>query len=96
MSDVSSHGIETSWPQVWLECVTHVPGPLRQDSCRLPLDFGPAGRGSDDDVTRPFSLAYKQKMLGRLTGKDAVSARQLVSGDRSPPTNALAVAAGRV
>lgn len=37
-----------------------------------------AGRGSDnDDVTRPFSLAYKQKMLDRLTGKDAVSARQL-------------------
>jgi hypothetical protein len=35
------------------------------------------GRGSDDDVTRPFSLAYKQKMLDRLTGKDAVSARQL-------------------
>jgi transposase len=28
-------------------------------------------------VTRPFSLAYKQKMLDRLTGKDAVSARQL-------------------
>ena len=28
-------------------------------------------------MTRPFSLAYKQKMLGRLTGKDAVSARQL-------------------
>jgi transposase len=43
----------------------------------LPLEFEPAGRGSDDDVTRPFSLAYKQKMLNRLTGKDAVSARQL-------------------
>jgi transposase len=28
-------------------------------------------------VTRPFSLAYKQRMLDRLTGKDAVSARQL-------------------
>ena len=28
-------------------------------------------------MTRPFSLAYKQKMLDRLTGKDAVSARQL-------------------
>ncbi|MCX6543223.1 MAG: hypothetical protein NTV05_02275 [Acidobacteria bacterium] len=26
-------------------------------------------------MTRPFSLAYKQKMLERLTGKDAVSAR---------------------
>ena len=28
-------------------------------------------------MTRPFSLAYKQKMLDRLTGKDAMSARQL-------------------
>lgn len=28
-------------------------------------------------MTRPFSLAYKRKMLERLTGKDAVSARQL-------------------
>ena len=41
------------------------------------LDSGLAGRGSGSDVTRPFSLAYKQKMLNRLTGKDAVSARQL-------------------
>src|SRR5437773_205919 len=57
--------------------VTHVPGPLRQDSCRVSLGFGTVGRGSDNDVTRPFSLAYKQKMLDRLTGKDAVSARQL-------------------
>jgi transposase len=28
-------------------------------------------------VTKPFSLAFKQKMVARLTGKDAVSARQL-------------------
>lgn len=28
-------------------------------------------------MTRPYSLAYKRKMLERLTGKDAVSARQL-------------------
>jgi DNA-binding transcriptional ArsR family regulator len=28
-------------------------------------------------MTRPFSLAYKQKMLERLTGNAAVSARQL-------------------
>ena len=28
-------------------------------------------------MTRPFSLAYKQKMLDRLTGKNAVSACQL-------------------
>ncbi len=39
--------------------------------------FGPRGRASDDDVTRPFSIAYKQKMVERLTGKDAISARQL-------------------
>jgi len=28
-------------------------------------------------VTKPFSLAFKQKMVARLTGKDAVSAHQL-------------------
>jgi transposase-like protein len=28
-------------------------------------------------VTKPFSLAFKQKMVARLTGRDAVSARQL-------------------
>ena len=28
-------------------------------------------------MTRPFSLTYKQKMLDRLSGKDAISARQL-------------------
>ncbi len=28
-------------------------------------------------MTKPFSLAFKQKMIARLTGKDAVSARQL-------------------
>jgi hypothetical protein len=28
-------------------------------------------------VTKPFSLAFKQKMMARLTGTDAVSARQL-------------------
>ena len=27
-------------------------------------------------MTRPFSQAYKQKMIERLSGKDAVSARQ--------------------
>jgi transposase len=30
-------------------------------------------------VTKPFSLTFRQKMLARLTGKDAVSARQLAS-----------------
>lgn len=29
------------------------------------------------DMTRPFSVAFKQKMVQRLTGKDAVSAMQL-------------------
>jgi transposase len=28
-------------------------------------------------MTRPFSQAYKQKMIERMTGKDAVSARQV-------------------
>lgn len=39
--------------------------------------LGLRGEEATSDVTRPFSLAYKQKMLNRLTGKDAVSARQL-------------------
>lgn len=30
-------------------------------------------------MTKPFSLAFKQKMLARMTGTDAVSARQLAS-----------------
>ena len=28
-------------------------------------------------MTRPYSVAFKQKMVQRLTGKDAVSATQL-------------------
>jgi hypothetical protein len=36
-----------------------------------------AVREGNDSVTKPFSLAFKQKMVARLTGKDAVSARQL-------------------
>jgi len=28
-------------------------------------------------VTKPFSMAFRQKMVARLTGRDAVSARQL-------------------
>jgi DNA-binding transcriptional ArsR family regulator len=35
------------------------------------------GREGDNPVTKPFSLAFKQKMVARLTGRDAVSARQL-------------------
>jgi transposase-like protein len=35
------------------------------------------GRERDDDVTKPYSEAFKQKMVQRLIGKDAVSANQL-------------------
>jgi transposase len=35
------------------------------------------GRELDDDMTRPYSVAFKQKMVQRLTGKNAVSATQL-------------------
>jgi hypothetical protein len=35
------------------------------------------GRELGDDMTRPYSLAFKQKMIQRLTGKNAVSAVQL-------------------
>jgi transposase len=31
----------------------------------------------DDDVSKPFSVAFKQKMVQRLTGKNAVSATKL-------------------
>jgi hypothetical protein len=34
-------------------------------------------QGVDNDMTRPYSLAFKQKMVERLTGKDALSASQL-------------------
>jgi len=37
----------------------------------------PAGRELDDDMTKPFSVAFKQKMVERLTGRNAVSATQL-------------------
>lgn len=32
---------------------------------------------SENDMTRPYSLAFKQKMVERLTGKDALSALEL-------------------
>ena len=35
------------------------------------------GRELGDDVTKPYSVAFKQKMIQRLTGKNAVSALQL-------------------
>jgi transposase-like protein len=41
--------------------------------------FYAAGREGNESVTKPFSLAFKQKMVARLTGNDAVSARQLAS-----------------
>src|SRR5437016_5485204 len=34
-------------------------------------------QGIENDMTRPYSLAFKQRMLQRLTGKDALSASQL-------------------
>jgi len=37
----------------------------------------PPGRGCDDAVTKPFSPAFKGKMVQRLIGKDAISARKL-------------------
>lgn len=37
----------------------------------------PWGRGTDNYVTKPFSLAFKQKMIAKLIGKSALSARQL-------------------
>jgi transposase len=39
--------------------------------------LNPKGREVDDDMTKPFSVAFKQKMVQRLTGNDAVSASQL-------------------
>jgi transposase-like protein len=36
-----------------------------------------SGRELDDDMTKPFSVAFKQKMVQRLTGKNAVTASQL-------------------
>jgi transposase-like protein len=35
------------------------------------------GRDSEHPVTKPFSLPYKQKMIQRLTGNDAESARKV-------------------
>jgi len=36
-----------------------------------------AAEAPERDVTRPYSLAFKQKMIERLTGKGALSASQL-------------------
>ena len=38
-----------------------------------------AGREATTNVSRPFSIAYKQKLIERLSGKDAISARQLAA-----------------
>jgi transposase len=35
------------------------------------------GQNSDREVTKPFSLPYKQKMIERLTGSSAESARRV-------------------
>ena len=36
-----------------------------------------SGRERNSNMTKPFSVAFKQKMIERLVGKNAVSARQL-------------------
>jgi hypothetical protein len=41
------------------------------------FELEPWGRELDDDMTKPFSVAFKQKMVQRLTGKNAVSATRL-------------------
>jgi len=35
------------------------------------------GREADDAMTKPYSIAFKRKMVQRLTGKDAISAAEL-------------------
>jgi hypothetical protein len=59
----------------------------------LALHDPPAGLEDNDAVPKPISLACKQKMLAHLTGKDAISPRQLAM-ERPAPTNALALVAG--
>jgi hypothetical protein len=44
-------------------------------SLLLDPDFG--GRERDDDVTKPYSVAFKERMVRRLIGKNPVSAMQL-------------------
>ena len=51
--------------------------PLCQDSCRVVGSWIPEGRELDEDMAKPFSVVFKQKMVQRLTGKHAVSALQL-------------------
>jgi transposase len=41
------------------------------------LNSNSEGRELDGDVTKPFSMAFKHKMVQRLTGNSAVSASQL-------------------
>src|SRR5262245_10408664 len=48
----------------------------RQDSCRS-LTQLISGARRQRLVTKPFSLAFRSKMVAHLTGKDAVSTRQL-------------------
>ena len=55
--------------------VTDYTGPLCQDRCRVDAYF--TSREVEDEMTRPYSVAFKQKMIQRLTGKNAVSASQL-------------------
>ena len=47
-------------------------------------------------MTKPFSVAFKQKMVQRLTGKSAVSASQLAREMGVRQQNSIALAAGGV
>jgi transposase-like protein len=45
------------------------------------------GRELDDDMTKPYSVAFKQKMVQRLIGKNAMSASQLARETGVPQQN---------
>ena len=84
--------VEPSPQPVRRESVNHVSGPLCQGSCRVAL-VQPWGemRGH---MTKPFSVAFKQKMVQRLTGKNAVSALQLSKETGVRAAEPVAVASG--
>ena len=51
---------------------------MGNSSFRPPASRLISGPEGNDSVTKPFSLAWKQKIVTRLTAKDAVSVRQLI------------------
>jgi hypothetical protein len=52
--------------------------PHCQDCCRSLARLTRVGREGNDSVTKPFSLALKQPMVARLTGKDAGTRRRAI------------------